>query len=147
MMTISEYLVGKLTISEGRRRFPYKDTEGKLTIGVGFNLTDVGLYDEEIDFILGNRIRRAQEDARKIPIYSNLSPARRAVIVEMVFNMGLQEVLGFKNMLSNLKLGKFIDAANEMLNSKWATQVGNRALQLAEVMKDGQVKNAPDLVE
>jgi lysozyme len=145
--TIKDLMVSRLNISEGRRRLPYRDTKGKLTIGVGFNLDDVGLYDDEIDFILKRRIERAMAEAAKLPVYPNLSPARKSVIVDMVFNMGLQKVLGFKNMLSNLKLGIWDLAAQDMLNSEWADEVGNRAIQLAEVMKSGQVKNAPDLVE
>src|ERR1051326_3632718 len=100
-LTIKDYLVGKLTVSEGRKRFPYDDAtgqaptgiKGKLTIGVGFNLTDVGLYDDEIDYILKRRIERAIEDATKLPIYPNMCGARKAVLVEMVFNIGLDKVL------------------------------------------------------
>lgn len=142
-------LKARLTRSEGRRNKPYLDSAvpPKITIGVGFNLTDVGLYDEEIDFILANRLRIAEEGASSLPVYSKLNKERQTVLIDMVFNMGLETVKTFKTTLMHLSMGKFPEASISMLQSKWATQVGQRAIELAEIIKSGQIKNAPPMVD
>lgn len=128
-----------LELHEGRRRYPYKDTVGKLTIGVGFNLDDEGLYDEEIDFILDNRLNKVYEEAQAaFPDFRTLNNARKTVIVDMLFNLGLVRLKGFKKMWAAVGMRDFKGAATEMLDSKWATQVGPRATRLAEMMRTGE---------
>lgn len=130
-------LVEMLRRHEGVRHKPYRDSVGKLTIGVGRNLDDVGLSDDEIDYLLQNDIRRAREDARQLPYFFELNGVRRMVIVNMVFNMGLPTVEQFQAMGAALKRGDYGTAADEMLDSKWARQVGSRADELAEIMRWG----------
>lgn len=137
----------RLILAEGRRSKPYVDTVGKITIGVGWNLTDNGLPEDIIEDLLSRSIANATNEAEKIPVYFKLNPARKAVLIEMVFNLGLHGVLGFRNTLEMMNRGDFSSAADNMLKSLWAEQVGNRAIDLAKVMKDGQVTNAPDLVD
>jgi lysozyme len=120
---------------------------GKITIGIGHNLSDKGLPDNIIDQIFDLDLSNATKDAEKIPVYAKLNAARKTVLIDMVFNMGLQSVLGFRNTLDKMSRGDFNGAAEGMLASKWAEQVGNRAIELAEIMRSGQVKGAPDLVE
>lgn len=148
-MTINKevYLISRLTAKEGRVTKPYVDTVGKITIGVGWNLTDNGLPDDIIEDLLDRSIRTATKESEKIPVYFKLNPARKCVLIEMVFNIGLHGVLGFRNTLEMMGRGDFVSAADNMLKSKWAEQVGNRAIELAQVMRDGEIKNAPDLVE
>ncbi len=67
----------------------------------------------------------------------DLDPVRRAVIIDMLFNMGLSRLQGFKKMLAALSIGDWDRAADEMLDSKWAMQVGNRSTYLAEMMRKG----------
>lgn len=122
---------------EGRRQFPYRDSVGKLTIGVGFNLDDVGLHPEEIDFILSNRIELVRTRLLQVlPEYRDMSAIRRMVLIDMVFNLGLTRFLKFKRMLAAIALHDYNLAAEEMLDSKWATQVGGRARRLAEMMRE-----------
>jgi lysozyme len=99
--------------NEGRMHLPYKDTVGKLTIGVGFNLTDVGLYDEEIDFILRNRVER----------------------MKLMLPLKIARLSKFKRMLKHIDDGKYDKAAEELLNSKYASQVGQRAKRNAELLR------------
>lgn len=132
-------IVELLTLHEGVRRFPYRDTVGKLTIGVGFNLDDVGLYPEEIEFILKNRIaRKAMEIEKYLPWVEDLNEARTAVIVDMAFNLGVNGLLGFKRTLASVHRGEYALAAKQMLESKWARQVGNRAKRLSRMMETGE---------
>jgi lysozyme len=123
---------------EGRRRYPYRDSVGLLTIGIGFNLDEVGLYDEEMDFIVQNRIRKTfYEVWKNIPQSRVLCNTRMSVLVDMAYNMGIHRLLGFKKMFLAIMAGDFDTAAAEMLDSKWATQVGGRAIRLANMMRTG----------
>lgn len=110
-------------------------------------MTDNGLPDDIIDELLDRSIRKAVNDAEKLPVYFKLNPARKSVLIEMVFNIGLHGVLGFRNTLEMMNRGDYASASDNMLKSLWAEQVGNRAIELAKVMRDGQITNAPDLVE
>lgn len=128
-----------LELHEGNRRLPYKDTVGKLTIGLGFNLTDVGLYPEEIEFVYENRIRRlANEVERALPWAADLDPVRLTVIMDMAYNLGVPGLLGFKRTLNTVKQGDYALASRQMLESKWAGQVGRRARRLSEMMRTGE---------
>lgn len=128
-----------LTLHEGVRRFPYRCTAGKLTIGVGFNLDDVGLYPEEINFILANRIERTEAEVeRTFPWYHELDDVRKAVIVDMAYNMGMATLSQFKRTLGSVRDGNYALASTQMLQSKWARQVGNRARRLATMMETGE---------
>lgn len=124
----------QLSRHEGRRRFVYDDAtgkpvaigsqiRGKLSIGVGRNLEDRGLDDAEIDFLLDNDISDAIRDAQTLRWFESLDPVRQAVIVELVFNMGLPRLLGFKQMLAAMAEHRWPVAAYEIGNSRWQRQV------------------------
>ncbi|ODN41151.1 glycoside hydrolase family protein [Piscirickettsia litoralis] len=130
-------LIDSLKESEGVRFKPYRDTVGKLTIGVGRNLDDLGISDDEANYLLNNDIERVLDQCTSLPYWLSLNDERKAVIAEMLFNLGLSGVKKFKNMSAALKENNFDKAAAEMLNSKWANQVGNRAVRLANRMKLG----------
>ena len=129
-----------LELHEGNERFPYRCTAGKLTIGIGFNLDDTGLYPEEIEFILRNRIRRTEAKLQRVvPAYRHLSMVRKIVLVDMAYNLGTSRFLKFEKMLAALELRDYKLAAAEMLDSKWARKdVGARAVRLAEMMRTGE---------
>ena len=137
-MTYKDILRTQLRIDEAVRRFPYRDTKGKLSIGVGRNLDDVGVRPDEIALMLENDITQAERDARTlVHNFDELSDARKAVIVNMFFNMGLTKMRKFVNTLRAVNEGRFGDAADGMLDSLWARQVGERAKRLAWKMRNG----------
>ncbi|WP_042624810.1 glycoside hydrolase family protein [Burkholderia plantarii] len=131
-------LVAELSRDEGRRLMPYTDTVGKITIGVGRNLTDVGISESECDMLLADDIDRtvAWLDA-KLPWWRELDSVRQRVMVNMAFNMG-GGLLTFVNTLDAIKRGDYAAASKGMLDSKWARQVGARATRLAEMMTTGK---------
>jgi lysozyme len=131
-------LVSLLKRDEGVRLFPYRDTVGKWTIGAGRNLDDVGISPDEVDYLLRNDIRRAEVEARKYPWYAGLNEVRKAVILSMIFNLGAAGFAGFKNTHASIAAGNYEDAASRMLMSKWASQTGNRAIRLAQMMRTGE---------
>lgn len=128
-----------LTLHEGVRRFPYRDSVGKLTIGIGFNLDDEGLYPEEMEFILENRLNKVYSLAiKEFDSFRQLGFVRQMVIVDMLYNMGPSRVKGFKRMWAAIDKKDYQLAAKEMLDSKWARQVHGRADRLALMMETNQ---------
>jgi lysozyme len=131
-------LLDDLKQDEGLRLLPYKDTVGKLTIGYGLNL-DAGITEVEANWILQNRVNDIKRSLHSsFNWYRAMDGARQDVIVNMVYNLGLAGVLRFKKMIGSLENQDYDRAAHEMLDSKWATQVGKRAERLAEVMMKGE---------
>ncbi|WP_461535211.1 glycoside hydrolase family protein [Spongorhabdus nitratireducens] len=134
-----ETLEQALIRHEGLRLTPYTDTVGKLTIGVGRNLDDNGITEDEALLLLRHDIARARAELeRAFPFVLGLDPVRRDVLINMVFNMGLPAFSGFRHMLAAVEQRDFATAAREMLNSRWARQVKGRASELAGQMKRGQ---------
>jgi lysozyme len=127
-----------LTRHEGYRRHPYTDTVGKLTIGIGRNLEDVGLSRAEADCLLDHDLRLVYKAARRYPWFEVLNAPRQAVVVDMIFNLGPKKFMGFIETRRHLTQGYYVAASKEMLNSKWASQVGMRARRLAQMMKTGK---------
>jgi lysozyme len=133
-------LVARLNRTEGRRSKPYLDTVGKITIGVGHNLTAKGLPDSLIDALLNIDLADANSGAEKLSVYDKLDAIRQTVLVDMVFNMGFEDVQKFVNTLSAINRRDYESAATNMLNSAWAKEVGSRAVELAEIMRTGQIR-------
>ena len=137
-MSHREIVKAQLRIDEDSRRFPYRDSVGKLTIGVGRNLDDVGLRPDEIDYMLENDISEAEGDARELfPSFDALSDARKAVLVNMCFNLGRSRLSAFHKFRAAVSDGEWERAAAEMIDSKWAAQVGIRAQRLSKQMREG----------
>lgn len=134
MKSIEEQLI----LHEGLRLKPYRDTVGKLTIGVGRNLEDKGLTKDEALFLLRNDIAEVTEALSKYEWYNRLDPVRQKVIIDMAFNLGLAGLLGFKKMIAALEQGDYYQAYVEMVNSRWFSQVRTRAVRLAEMMRTGE---------
>jgi len=132
-------LIDDLRRDEGVRQFPYMDTVGKLTIGVGRNLVDVGLSSEEIDYLLANDISRTIHTAKgSIYFFSQLNEARQRALINMGFQLGLNGLLKFKKMLKSMAEDDFETAAMEALDSKWAKQTPMRAARIAEQIRSGR---------
>ncbi len=135
---VEEKLIRLLITHEGLRLKPYRDTRGKLTIGVGRNLDDVGITEEEALYLLKNDIKRVLDFLKeRLPYWNGLTETRKMALVDMCFNLGPGGFLSFKRMLAALERGDYEQAAREMLDSRWARQVGRRAEELAEMMRDG----------
>jgi lysozyme len=137
---MNPHIVAILKRDEGVRFFPYKDTVGKWTIGVGRNLSDNGLSEDEVEYILANDLRRTEIEAKTFPWYDALDDVRQAVVLSMIFNMGLTRWKGFYNTIRAIERHDYEAAAINMVASKWARQVGERANRLAAMMRTGDVK-------
>jgi lysozyme len=115
---------------------PYRDTVGKLTIGVGRNLDDKGIsHDEATSMLVNDVLQWRLQVAQHFPWTSGWSEPRLGVLLNMTHNMGIQRVLEFRKFLAAAQAGDWETAATEMLDSAWEKQVGPRAHRLAEQLK------------
>lgn len=121
---------------EGMRLKPYVDTVGKVTIGVGRNLTDNGILLKEAYAMLNNDVAVCNIECRDaFAFWNELSETQQRGLANMVFNMGMPRVLKFKKMLAALETGNYDLASKEALESKWAMQVGERAVRIADLLR------------
>ena len=137
-------LIEELRRDEGVRYSPYLDSVGVKTVGVGHNLEahpldlSYPLTDEQVDLILSADLVSVFHDLDgNIGWWRTLSYPRQRVLANMCFNLGITRLLGFRRMLLAVERGHYDQAAREMLQSKWATQVFDRAIRLAEMMAKG----------
>lgn len=136
---MADKLTDMLVDHEGMRRKPYRCTAGKLTIGVGRNLDDRGISPDEAMYMLANDIRDSRRElSAAFPWFDKLDEVRQAVLIDMCVNLGLSRLQGFRNTLALLGVGKYEAAAQEMLDSKWAEQVGRRSQRLSRMMATGR---------
>lgn len=138
----------QLVGDEGKKRFMYYDHLGYATIGIG-RLIDhrkpgAGLRPDEITYLFRNDVEdRLDQLTRRLPWFQNLDDARRGVLLNMSFQLGVDGLLGFRNTLGLVRDGKYLAASEAMLDSKWATQTPERAQRLAKQMAEGVWQYAP----
>jgi len=135
---ITPTLIEQLIDHEGIELKAYKDTVGKITIGVGRNLDDVGISGEEAMILLKNDIQRIVDQLdEKLDWWRELDAARQRALISMGFNLGIYGLLKFEKTLNALKNKRWVEASDEMMDSKWASQVGRRAEMLSQIMLTG----------
>jgi lysozyme len=127
-----------LVRDEDRVRLPYEDTVGKITIGVGRNLSDVGLSDDEIDLLLDNDIKRViGELDRAFPWWTDLPENARLFMANLNFNLGLPKFRKFTTTLRFIERRQFKAAAAAFReNRRYFAQVGQRAERLASLLEN-----------
>jgi lysozyme len=153
-------LIDQLILHEGMVLKVYQDHLGIDTIGVGRNLEDRGITDGELAFmnvlraeiyeqgitetharfLLSNDIDIVEEELRNAhECIERLDDVRIRILLDMAFIMGVPRLCKFKNMWAGIHDGDYVRASAEMLDSRWATQVGQRATRLSEAMKTGEL--------
>ena len=143
-------LIDQLKRHEGFRGRPYDDLTGmtikwamwilgKATIGYGHNLDAAPICEAaaEVQLIHDVTITEAALIGAA-PWYLDLDAVRKAAILNMAFNMGVNNLMQFRNMIAALIGGDYDRAATEALDSKWSSQVGRRAWELAEQIRTGE---------
>lgn len=131
-------LTTELVRDEGLRLTPYTDTVGKLTIGVGRNLTDVGISKAEALDLLAHDIDACVADlTSSFPWFARLDDVRQRVLLNMRFNLGPTRFRQFRQMLAAVQAGDYVKASEQMQSSRWAEQVKGRAQRLVRMMATG----------
>jgi lysozyme len=134
-------LLNMLKRHEGVRSKVYVCSGGYETIGVGRNIseTGLGLDDREINYLLGNdilRVRKELED--EYPWFVRMDSVRQDALIDISFNLGQTVLRKFKNALKAMAKKQYEEAANEFMDSRWSQQVGNRALEVTNMIRSGE---------
>ena len=138
-----DLLTDMLIQHEGIRLDLYECPAGKKTIGVGRNLEDNGISLDEAVYLLESDIARVERELQTFSFWRELNDARTAALCDMLFNLVLPRFQKFKKMLTALHAQDYTEAANQMLKSKWAGQVGKRAETLAYMVATGEECSRP----
>tara|TARA_Y100000114_G_scaffold44258_1_gene39858 strand:- start:1305 stop:1727 length:423 start_codon:yes stop_codon:yes gene_type:complete len=134
-------LIEQLKRHEGVRTHAYQCTANMTTVGVGRNIDEdggLGLSVDEIEFLLKNDIKRCKQELITLPWFPEIDSVRQDALINLCFNLGITRLLGFKNALNAMSVGDYEKAAEEFLDSRWAVQVGNRALDVAHMIRTGE---------
>jgi lysozyme len=131
-------LISMLKRHEGRRLKPYLCTADKLTIGYGRNLDDNGISEDEALYLLQNDIDACYSELNVFNWFQELDQVRQEALVSMLFNLGLPRFLSFKKMIARLIDKEYSQAAEEIINSLYAKQVGDRANEIAYMIERGE---------
>ena len=150
----NDKLINMLIMHEGLKLHVYDDADGRAevkkdytltghpTIGVGRNIASdgLGISEKEARYLLANDIKRVVKETSSWDFMEELNDVRKAVIYDMVFNMGITRFNPnvWVNTFNAIKKKDFETAANEMLSSRWAKQVGNRSIRLSDMMRKGE---------
>ena len=128
-------VTSQLIRDEGRRNKMYLDSMGAWTIGIGHNLRDRPISDRAVDVILSDDLVETEAElVASLPWVTSLSPPRLGVLLNMSYNLGVPGLLQFHRMLEAMQRLRWEQAADEMRDSKWASQVGERAVRLERQM-------------
>ena len=136
-------LIDMLKLHEGVKSYCYKCTQGFETIGVGRNISESGLElsDDEIEYLLANDIARVKDELSDAYFWFNaMNEARQDAMVDICFNLGLTRLRGFVKALEAMSREQFDIAADEFMDSRWASQVGNRAVRVTEMIRTGEYR-------
>lgn len=126
----------QLVKHEGLRLKPYTDTVGKLTIGVGRNLTDRGISEDEAMDMLDHDINIAREACLQLyGGFDTFNENRQHALIDFVFNVGKGTASAFTNMMKAIERRHWDEAADHLLDSKYAKQVGKRAETVAALLR------------
>ena len=137
---MSQRLLDLLIKHEGFKSHAYRDTGGILHIGIGRNIDEggMGISQDEAYHMLRNDVVRVQDElSEAFDFYRNLDPVRQDALCNLCFNLGLPRLMQFKLALGHLGNGNFEESADEFLDSLWATQVGQRAVEVANMIRTG----------
>tara|TARA_Y100000996_G_C22523911_1_gene643602 strand:+ start:341 stop:769 length:429 start_codon:yes stop_codon:yes gene_type:complete len=140
-MNKMDRLIEQLKRHEGVSAYCYKDINNLEHIGVGRNIskTGMGLSMEEIEYLLSNDILRCiKELSAEYQWFGSLDEVRQEAIINIFFNLGATKYRGFKKANAAMEAADYKLAATEFLDSRWARQVGNRALELTDIIRTGE---------
>lgn len=147
-------MITRLKLHEGCSLKPYKCPAGKLTIGIGRNTEDNpftadelkavgdwkhGITREAAHMLCRNDIERCIKELKKnLKWFEKLDKERKYALIDLCFNLGVRSLMMFKKTLASIGYGNYKTAAEQLLQSKYAKQVGKRALRIAKLIETGR---------
>lgn len=139
MSTLSEKVMQKIEAEEGRKHQVYTCSAGKLTVGVGFNIEDVPIPDEVIDYWLIFNLNKLRRELIEFKWFNDSPPFAKLVLVDMAYQMGVAGLLKFEDMIKAITNKDYEKASSELLDSKYARQTPERANRNAEILRSGKI--------
>lgn len=150
LKAFSDFEQEMLIIDEGYSKHPYIDSDGSTAIGIGRNLSSIGISFDEAKYLLWldmKRVDRELSNDPKIgPIYSNLDDNRKIALRNMCFNLGITKLRGFKRMIEALSVGDYGKAADEAKESKWYRDVKSRGDRIVYIIRYGSLKKYEEIL-
>lgn len=163
-MAITDKLIERTKKHEGYKPSPYKDTVGKWTVGYGRNLEDNPLSVSEVlklfnrvefktsrdaqiffeGLLISDITKHAEELESSLAMFPMCDDNEQTVLIDMAFNLGVPTLLQFKGMLHAIDNDDKVQAAVELLDSKYAEQVKTRAVDNAKLLAGGNMKEVCD---
>jgi lysozyme len=149
-----QLLITELRYWEGVRYTEYPDTKGIPTIGVGHNLRvsplpagwTQPLNDQQVNLLLQQDLQIVYHSLNQsLPWWTILDDVRQRVICNMCFNLGIIRLLGFHRTLISIKTGAYVTASQDMEQSVWYNEVGERADVMCEAMETGVMPDMSSL--
>lgn len=133
-------LIKQLRRHEGVCSHVYMCPAGYETVGVGRNIAEsgLGLSEDEIDYLLKNDIKRCKQELIALSWFTDLDSVRQDAMINLCFNLGMTRLMTFRKALAAMAIGEYSAAADEFMDSKWATQVGSRANEVTEMVRTGR---------
>ena len=129
-------LIDSIKQHEGYRNKVYKDSLGIDTIGYGFAIKDLELDQDIADQILQRKLDQLIVRIKKTFGWYNKLPLKaKNVVANMCYQLGIKGFSKFRKTLSYLKRHEWEEASVEMLDSRWARQTPNRAVELSNIIK------------
>lgn len=141
---MAEKIRNLLILHEAKRNEIYEDSEGLATIGIGHCLDRKAISDAAVYQIFEDDLDDVMRQVSTLSFWDDLNEVRQAVLIDMCFNLGFRGLKNFKKMMSALKVGDYVEAAAQMIDSKWSRQVKTRAARLEKMMISG---NWPDDID
>ncbi|MGB2103340.1 MAG: glycoside hydrolase family protein [Luminiphilus sp.] len=131
-------IAASLKVEEGYRAHCYICTAGAHTVGYDRNIDadgGIGISEDEAEYLLRNDIQRTIGECQRWAWFDDLDPGRQSVVVQLCFQLGWPRLSNFNRMLTALAKQDYETAAIELLDSRFAEQVPERANRLAEKMR------------
>lgn len=147
-MQENKYAEIVIKLEESFRAKPYYCSEQFPTVGYGKRvgnkndpLPNITVTEKEsLDFVRKRIDESIAQLSNTYPTaWSKCNMQRQAILISMVYQLGLTGVSKFKKMWAALESSNFEEASRQMLDSLWAKQTKNRALRHAKTMKDGSL--------
>jgi len=134
-------LINMLKRHEGVRNKVYMCPAGYETIGVGRNISEsgLGLSEDEVEYLLKNDILRCRNELLgEYDWFENLDSVRQEAMIDLSFNLGQTKLRTFVKTLGHMADGNYEEAGREFYNSRWAEQVGDRSLEVCQMIGSGE---------
>lgn len=136
-------LEAQLTLDEGKRFMPYKDSTGHLTVGIGHNLDanplpgqKYPMTEAQVDALFAQDVAIAVKTLNTHLLWwEQLDDPRQRVMIDLTFNLGIGGLQTFTTFLHYMRTENYDMAAKDLEGTLWYRQVGTRGPRVVALLK------------